>query len=107
MVQVFNKVRLVEVNKDSVFKLDGLSKVMRKGVKITAEVAAEYNRTAKSSGILYELDEEATAEREQALNPEPQVDRDALKAEATELGIEFHSAIKTDQLIAKIAEAKQ
>lgn len=35
-----------------------------------------------------------------------ELDRDALKAEALALGLEFPSNVKTDKLIAMIAEAK-
>lgn len=37
---------------------------------------------------------------------EEPIDREALKAEALELGLEFPSNVKTDKLLAMIAEAK-
>lgn len=44
-------------------------------------------------------------EEASTLTNEP-IDREALKAEALELGLEFPSNVKTDKLLAMIAEAK-
>jgi hypothetical protein len=103
-IKVYNVVRLLET-RNGKFTPDSATKVQRNGVKIDERDAALFNKQTELSGIRYDLDEKATAERN-APKAEP-IDRDALKAEATELGIEFQNNIKTDVLIALINEKKE
>lgn len=51
--------------------------------------------------------EQAKQEQETAAPDEATQDRDALKAEATELGLEFPKNIPTERLAEMVAEAKQ
>lgn len=106
-VKVYNVVRYLETQNGK-FKTgkDDVSKVTRTGVKIDERDAELFNKQTTISGIAYVLDEKATAERNAPKEDNDGADRDALKAEATALGIEFQKNIKTDQLIELIKAKK-
>lgn len=104
-VKVYKKFRLIEQS-DSKFKINEHRKELRPGVKIEESVADGYNSQAKTSGIYYELDLEATKERDELLTPIPTVDRKALIEEANEMGLDFAKNIKTGALIKLIDENK-
>lgn len=99
-IVVAKKVRL---GKDGdAFKKDLVAQVERTNVKIDDEYIKEFNQDWKTTGRLFIIDKEATEKRNSTDKP----DRDALKAKATELGLEFKANIKTDVLIKLIEDNK-
>jgi len=99
-IVVCKKFRLVEISQGE-FKNNDMKKLERSSVKISEEDVKNFNAGYKTSGIIYEIDEKATKERNT-----PKVDRDALKLEATNLKLEFADNIPTPKLIELINKAK-
>jgi hypothetical protein len=86
-------------------------KEIRSNVKLDEDFVAQFNATTKTSGHMYEIDVEATKQRDALISakeakPVQALDREALKLEAIELGIEFAANIPTKSLIELINEAK-
>lgn len=102
-IVVCKKFRLIEQSK-GLFVLGEMRKETRSAVKISEEDMNNFNSIATKTGVLYEIDEVATKERDLSLEPKP--DRKALLLEAAEMGLEFAKNIKTDQLINLIEENK-
>jgi len=99
-IVVCKKFRLIEISKGK-FKNNDMKKELRSSVKITKEDMERFNAVHGSTGIIYEIDEKATAERNA-----PKLDRTALIEEAKSMGLEFAKNIKTEALINLIEENK-
>ena len=91
-----------------------IAKVERTNAKIDDEQIERFNQSWKTSGRLYIVDEDLTKERNNELAKKaPKADdnskaiREALKAEADDLGIEYKKNIKTEALSVLISEAKE
>jgi hypothetical protein len=102
-IVVVKKFRLIEKSKGK-FKVNEHRKLLRSSVKITRDEVSDYNKVAETTGIYWEVDEKATEERNG--NKEPKLDREAIKKQADELGIEYQKNIKTDALLKLIEENK-
>lgn len=83
---------------------------MRSKAKVSEDYVNTCNANWKTAGQLYVIDEKATKERDELLNPpkkenlkfiinEIEITRDQLKEKANEMGIEYPKNIKTDKLI--------
>ena len=66
-IKVCNQVRLLEKDSKGLFKKDGSKKIIREGMKILDGTVKESEGNYQETGILYEVDEKATTEREKAL----------------------------------------
>lgn len=110
-LSVYQKYRLLEQSGDK-FKNNEHRKLLRSKVLIDDNVAANYNKAFGISGIIFELDKEATKELSKPKTPvkkdndKVKEEREALKAEATELGLDFAGNISNGKLIELINEAK-
>lgn len=65
-MKVAKLLRLKSKDEKGFYKADGANEVMRSKAIITDEAVAESESNYKESGLLYIVDEEATAEREKA-----------------------------------------
>jgi hypothetical protein len=116
MIVVCKKYRLIE-HENGKFKNNTFRKLLRKSVKIDKNEAEAYSKIFEKTGIIYEVDEEATKVRNESLilkaeqdNPNsdaPEYDRDLLKKEADLLGLEYQKNIKNPALFKLIEDAKQ
>lgn len=66
MIKVCNLVKLLEKDKDGLFKKDGQHTVVREKAKVLAESVSEFENNYKDTGMLYIVDEEATKARNKA-----------------------------------------
>ena len=80
MIVVANKYRLM---RDGDKFVKDHKKFLR-SVKIKDTDMDEYNKTTNQTGILYEVDQKATDERNQRVNPEPKKKGRPVKTEKTE-----------------------
>lgn len=91
---------------------DKFSMKFKTGVRSKAKVGVDYVKTFnanwKTSGMVYEIDEKATKERDESVlkanNPIAKLTRDELKEKADEMGIEYPKNIKTEKLIELISK---
>ena len=76
---------------------------VRSKAKVGEDYVKTFNANWKTSGMIYEIDEKATKERDEkvlkANNPLAKMTRDELKEKADELEIEYPKNIKTAKLI--------
>ena len=81
---------------------------VRSKVKIDDDYIKEFNANWKTSGMFYDIDAEATKERDEKLakanDPLAKMTRDELKEKADDLGLEYQNNIKTNKLIELIKE---
>lgn len=97
--------KLVRLGKDGDKFSKGLvAKIERTNAKVDEDYIKEHNANWRTSGRLYIVDKEATEKRNSDVKEVKQPDRDALKAKATELKLEFKANIKTDALIKLIKD---
>ena len=75
-----------------------IAEVERTNAKISESYVKEFNKNYKNSGRIYVIDEEATAKRDALIKSKATPDRDALKKQATEMGLEFKNNITTKKL---------
>jgi hypothetical protein len=100
-IVVCKKYRLIEQSKGK-FVNNEHRKLQRSSVKISKEDFEKFNSTYAISGILYEIDEKATEER----NKPKELSRFELKKQAESMGLEYSKNIKTEALQALIEENK-
>lgn len=81
-VVVCKKFRLIEQTKGK-FAINKMRKPLRSSVKISKREMESYNKIASKTGIIYEVDEKATKERNEAIEIKP------LAEKAVKLGIEI------------------
>lgn len=70
MIVVCKKYRLIEISSGK-YKINEHRKELRKSMKIDKLDIEEYNKIAEKTGIYYEIDEQATKDRNELLNPKP------------------------------------
>lgn len=92
------------------FKKNLVAAVLRTSVKIDKYELEKANELWKMSGIIYEIDEEKTKERNELLSKsdnsgsDKKAEREAAIARAKDLGIDFPKNIKTEKLLELIDE---
>lgn len=98
--------KLVRLAKDGDhYNKELVAKVMRTSAKVDDDFVKEFNKTWKTSGQLYIVDEDKTKQRDEKLNGKNENnDREELKSQADELGISYPKNIKTENLKQKIED---
>lgn len=95
--------KLYRLGKDG----DKFSKKFKTEVRSQAKVGEGYLKTFnanwKTSGMIYEIDEKATKERDEKVNSKVS-ERDGLKAKADKMGLEYAANIPTTKLAELIKE---
>lgn len=105
MIVVCKKYRLLEKS-DGKFKVNEHRKELRSSVKIEKSYVDAQNKLSKITGIVYEVDEKATKDRDEKLNPKEKTEKEELQEKATELGIEFDGRTSVAKL-KELIEEKQ
>jgi gamma-glutamylcyclotransferase (GGCT)/AIG2-like uncharacterized protein YtfP len=86
---------------------DSFNKDFKTKLRSKAKVSEDYVNTVnanwKTAGQLYVIDEKATKERDELVAPQT-LDRDALKKQADDMGLEYAKNIKTEKLADLIKE---
>jgi hypothetical protein len=100
--------KLVRLGKDGDnFSKDLIAKEERTNAKVHMDYLDEMNKNWKTSGRLYIIDEKATKERDEKVNPKPKLsERDKLKAKADEMGLTYAKNIKTEKLAELIKDSE-
>lgn len=92
------------------FKDDLIAATLRTRVLVGADYVARFNKNSHISGQRYEIDEKATKERDAIKSGKPKADpidkeiREALKAKADSLGIEYAKNLSNEKLDKLISE---
>lgn len=105
MIIVCKQFRLFEQVKGK-FKVTDMKKEIRSSVKVDEDFVKVSNANSATSGIYYEIDEEATKARNEKLNPskkEPS-EKDILLEKAKGLGLDVDGRTGIDKLRELIAE---
>ena len=71
-IVVCKQQRLVQI-KNGFFDLKGFKEEIRGNVKIDELDVKAFNRTAETSGLLYEIDKPATKRRNESLKPKTEI----------------------------------
>lgn len=108
---IYNKYKLLEQSKDK-FVNNEHRKLLRSKIALSESVVESENKAFGISGIYFELDKEGTkalsvpVKKQKDSTDKINEEREALKAEATELGLDFPSNIPNGKLIELIQNAK-